>query len=185
MIRETSKHTAWARVNEVLNSAIGPNSDYPSFAEIARHRAAQLAHDAAQPNHMQHLHVGDFVALTETVDIITSFELAAVGLIVRYGEREGSPIWLIDRPHSRAALFVASGSTGRMVAQPFDLDHFVAVGADVASQTINESMITDSCDLGGGLVFRVGTRDGAPIFVMQNDDAAGMCAVWYDGARPH
>lgn len=183
MIRATLTPAQRIRLGEVINSAISSNDEYPSLAQIAKHRAAQLRYEAAQSNHMQHLHVGGSVAFAETVDIITSFELTA-GLIVRYGERHGAPIWLIDRPHSRAVLHIASGSTGRMVAQPFDLDHFVAVGADVVLQTIKESTITDTCDLGRGIVFHVGTRDGAPIIVMQNEDAAGLGAVWYDSDRP-
>jgi len=184
MIRETSKPIDWVRVSEVIASAILQNDEYPSPAQIAKHRAAQLKYDAGQPNHMQHLHVGDFAAFAVSTNIINSFELAT-GLTVHYGEREGLPIWLIGRPQCGAALFVASGSAGRMVAQPFEHEHFVAVGADVAFQTINESSITDTCDLGGGIVFHVGTRYGAPIFVLQNADAAGMCAVWYDSDRPH
>lgn len=184
MIRATLKPTDWVRVGEVIDSAIGPNDEYPSPAQIAKHRAAQLEYEAGQPNHMQHLHVVDFATFAETVDIMQSFELAA-GLTVHYGERDGAPIWLINGPQGSAALFVASVLTGRMTAQPFELDDFVAVGADVASQTLNESLITDTCDLGGGIVFRVGTRYGAPVFVLQNADVAGMCAVWYSGDSPH
>jgi hypothetical protein len=96
-----------------------------------------------------------------------------------------SPIWLIDGPHRRAALIVESGSTGRLLAQPFEHDHFVATVADVASRRIIESTITDKRDLGRGIIFHVGTRDGAPIYVMQIDDASGMFGVCYAGDRPH
>lgn len=182
MIPTTPMPTKWVRLSEMLASAIGPNDEYPSPAQIAKHRAAQLAHDATQPNLMQHLHVGDIVALILSVEFVTSFELVP-GLIVRFGERERSPFWLIDRPHSLAALFDASGSMSHAVSPPFELGHFMTKSADETSEIINESTVTGTCDLGDGIALRVGTRDGAPIYVLYNDQTGSLCAVWYHDNR--
>ena len=56
---------------------------------------------------------------------------------------------------------------------------FYMVSIEVFSSTLAESTITDSFEMGGGIVIHHGTREGLPIFLMDNPHGheAGY-AIW-------
>lgn len=60
---------------------------------------------------------------------------------------------------------------------------FHAVNFDTFCQTMEESDMTFSIDMGGGVVIHHGTRYGAPICLMDNP-LGDLYGVWYDDNAP-
>lgn len=59
-----------------------------------------------------------------------------------------------------------------------------AVNFDTFCQTMEESDVTFSIDMGGGVVIHLGTRYGAPIWLMDNP-LGKLYGVWYDDTIPN
>ncbi len=55
---------------------------------------------------------------------------------------------------------------------------YYAVTHEVFIQTLNESAISFTQDMGNGVVIHHGTREGAPIWLMENP--AGLNAIWVE-----
>lgn len=66
-------------------------------------------------------------------------------------------------------------------SNPLTVEHFHAVDAATCQQTLAESVIEYSIDMGGFTVHH-GTRDGAQIVVVEHNDQQPdqLSAVWYD-----
>lgn len=64
------------------------------------------------------------------------------------------------------------------------LETFHAANFEVFCQTMDESNITFSIDMGGGVVIHHGTRYGAPIWLMDNP-LGELYGVWYDETMPN
>lgn len=60
-------------------------------------------------------------------------------------------------------------------------EHFHAVGAEITQQTIEESQIEYSVDM-GGFTIHYATRNGAPIVIVEqhNQKANQLSGIWYD-----
>ena len=69
---------------------------------------------------------------------------------------------------------------------PLALDAFHCVNAETVQQTIAESKITHSIDLGRGFVIHHGTRDGLPVIVVEceNQTPTELSAIWFDESIP-
>jgi hypothetical protein len=65
------------------------------------------------------------------------------------------------------------------------IEHFHAVDAAICKQTLAESAIEHSVDMGGGFAIHHGTRYGAPIVVVENSSQQPdqLSAVWYDESQ--
>lgn len=61
---------------------------------------------------------------------------------------------------------------------------FYAANFEVFCQTMDESNITFSIDMGGGVVIHHGTRYGVPIWLMDNP-LGELYGVWYDETMPN
>lgn len=64
------------------------------------------------------------------------------------------------------------------------LETFYATNFEAFSQTMGESNISFSIDMGGGVVIHHGTRYGAPIWLMDNP-LGELYGVWYDETMPN
>lgn len=65
---------------------------------------------------------------------------------------------------------------------PMTPDAFYCVDAETTKQTIAESKITHSIDLGRSFTIHHGTRDGLPIVIFQceGQKLSELSCVWYD-----
>lgn len=61
---------------------------------------------------------------------------------------------------------------------------FHASNFEAFCQTMGESNISFSIDMGGGVVIHYGTRYGAPIWLMDNP-LGELYGVWYDETMPN
>lgn len=64
----------------------------------------------------------------------------------------------------------------------FDLNApsgFFPTSFEVFAQTLDESNVTYSCDMGGGVTIHHGTRDGAAIWLMDNP-MGKLYGVWVE-----
>lgn len=71
-----------------------------------------------------------------------------------------------------------------MIKRPHDpltVEHFHAVDADTCKQTMAESQLEYSIDM-GGFTLHHGTRYGAPIIIAQhhNQQADELSGIWFD-----
>jgi hypothetical protein len=65
---------------------------------------------------------------------------------------------------------------------PLAIEALHCVDAETVKQTIAESRITHSIDLGRGFAVLHGTRDGLPIVIVecQNQNSDELSCVWFD-----
>lgn len=65
---------------------------------------------------------------------------------------------------------------------PMAMEHLYCLDAEVTQQTIAESKLTYSIDLGRGFTVHHGTRHGAPIIVVECDgqNPDELSCVWFD-----
>ena len=68
---------------------------------------------------------------------------------------------------------------------PLTVASFHAVDADTMRQTLAESEMEYSIDIGRGITIHHGQREGAPIVVVQhhNQQPDELSAVWYDDGQ--
>jgi len=68
---------------------------------------------------------------------------------------------------------------------PFTVEHFHAVDVATCKQTLAESVIKYSIEMGSGFTVHHGTRDGAPIIIAEHHDQKGdeLSAIWYDDTQ--
>ncbi|HCY61429.1 MAG TPA: hypothetical protein DHV59_01015 [Oxalobacteraceae bacterium] len=65
-----------------------------------------------------------------------------------------------------------------MLKQPFAPDCFYAITPEIVKQTIEESEILHTVEMGGGVTIHCGIRFGRPVWLMENPN--GLSAAWYD-----
>lgn len=67
---------------------------------------------------------------------------------------------------------------------PLNIEHFHTVDAAICKQTMAESVIDHSIDLGRFTIHH-GTREGAPIIIAEhrNQQADELSAIWYDDTQ--
>lgn len=67
---------------------------------------------------------------------------------------------------------------------PLTVEHFHAVDAATCQQTLAESVIKYSIDMGSFTVHH-GTRDGAQVVVVEHNDQQPdqLSAIWYDDTQ--
>ncbi|UUZ64272.1 hypothetical protein LP417_03520 [Polaromonas sp. P1-6] len=65
---------------------------------------------------------------------------------------------------------------------PMVMEHLYCTDAEATQQTISESDLTYSIDLGRGFTVHHGTRDGLPIVVVECQDqkADELSCVWFN-----
>jgi len=74
--------------------------------------------------------------------------------------------------------------SAKQIHSPLTAEHFHAVDAETARQTIAESTLKYSIDMGGFTVHH-GTRDGAPIIIVEHHDQQPdqLSGIWYDDGQ--
>lgn len=65
---------------------------------------------------------------------------------------------------------------------PMAMEAFSCVNAETMQQTISESNLTYSIDLGRGFTVHHGTRDGAPIVIVECEGQKPdeLSCIWFD-----
>ena len=65
---------------------------------------------------------------------------------------------------------------------PMAMEYFYSPNAEVTQQTISESNLTYSIDLGRGFTIHHGTRDGASIIIVECVDQKPdeLSGIWFD-----
>lgn len=61
---------------------------------------------------------------------------------------------------------------------------FYSVEFETFAQTLTESKITDTYEMGGGVTIHHGTRDGAPIWLMENP-CGKLNGIWVEDDARH
>jgi len=63
---------------------------------------------------------------------------------------------------------------------------FFAVNFEAFAQTLDESVIEESFEMGGGVAIHHGTRNGSPVWLMDNP-LGKLYGVWVEenGQNPH
>jgi hypothetical protein len=170
---------------KILLDALGPNDAPSTKEEIAQHRNNQEKTEMNKPNPSVYLHFPDkkfLKALRKDCKLVGAHSFGmGENVTIRHGMVSKEPVWIIENPHGESAVLCNGPDAGATdQRQPFGTDCFSYFGLEILKQTISESDLSLSCDIGNNITMQYGTRDGSPIWIMQNTDPEGMSAAWYD-----